>query len=221
MSASSVPASKMLNSFIKDAIAPALLSAGFKATGRVYRRRLADALQVVDLQNWKYNDSKRARFTIELGVCFPRLLGAVSALDAYAFYTDMLDRPGITGCNVRRRLGELMDPPTDIWWTVSATTGFVPAPDQVTTPLLAVGLPWMDSMSTLDAVVLDRARNHALDNQVMNLAALFAVGQTSAARDAASEFAKARHPGRPDLQDSLLAQLLSLQSLSLPSASDA
>jgi hypothetical protein len=219
MSSSAIPASKLLNSFIKEEIAPVLLDAGFKATGRVYRRIAADALQVIDLQNWKYNDSKRARFTFELGVCFPKLLAAVCELDAYAFYRDSAARPGVTECAVRRRLGELMDPPQDLWWTVSATTGYVPPAEEITAPLMNAGLPWLQTLSTLSAVTLARADNHALNSKVMDVAALFAMGQTSAAKDAATALATARHPDQPALRSDLLRQLLTLQALSSSPAS--
>jgi Domain of unknown function (DUF4304) len=219
MSSSVLPASKLLNSFIKDKIAPVLLGAGFKATGRVYRRTAGEALQVIDLQNWKYNDSKRARFTIELGVCFPKLLAAVCELDAYAFYRDSAARPGVTECAARRRLGELMDPPQDLWWTVSATTGHVPTAEEITAPLMNAGLPWMQAMSTLSAVTLARADHHALSSKVMDVAALFAIGETGAAIDAASALARARHPDQPALQGDLLRQLHTLQALGSSPAS--
>ena len=213
MSSSAAPASKLLNTFIKDKIAPVLLGEGFKATGRVYRRVAGDALHVIDLQNWKYNDSKRARFTIEIGVCFPKLLAAVSELDAYAFYRENLSKPGVTECAVRRRLGELMDPPKDAWWTISATTGYVPLPEEVTAPLMNAGLPWLQAMSTIPAVSAARVDNHALTSKVMNVALLFAVGEPTTAKDAALALAKARHPGLPEMQSSLTHQLFSLEGL--------
>jgi Domain of unknown function (DUF4304) len=218
MSSSPVPASTLLNSFVKAELGPVLIDAGFKASGRVFRRPDGEAIQVVDFQNWKYNDSKRARFTVEVGVCFPRLLAAVSELDAYAFYREKVGKPGVTECAVRRRLGELMDPPQDLWWTISATTGYVPSVEEVTAPLIGIALPWMRAMSAFSAVAAARAENHALTNRVMAVAALFALGDTSAAKDAAIALAKARHPDRPELEGSFLRQLLSLEALHTPAS---
>lgn len=203
----------MLNAFIKEGISPLLLREGFKASGRVYRRRVGDALQIIDIQNWKYNDSKRARFTIEVGVCFPHLLVAVAGLSSYAFYRELLDRPGITTCAVRRRIGEFLEPRQDVWWTVSATTGHVPPAEEVTRPLQSAALPWLQAMSSLHAVCMARTENHALTSAVMDVAALFALGQLSKAKEAAESLAKARNPTQPALEQTLLAELLSLESL--------
>lgn len=213
---SAVPASKLLNAFLKDGLAPVLLGVGFKATGRTYRRAVGDALQVVDIQNWKFNDAKRARFTLELGVCFPRLLAAVAALDAYAFYRENSARPGITECVVRRRIGEFMQPPEDVWWTVSATTGYVPPAGEVAKLLLDAGLPWLESMSTLASVAAGHAPDHALTNRVMLVAALFAQGQVDAGRQAALALAKARYAEGTEPHAALLLQLRSLEALGAP-----
>jgi hypothetical protein len=201
----------MLNSFIKEALSPVLIDAGFKAAGRVYRREVGDALQLVDIQNWKFNDSKRARFTIEVGVCFPRLLTAVAELESYAFYRENLGKPGITECAVRRRLGEFLDPPQDTWWTVSATTGHLPPVEDVTSPLTTAAIPWMESMSEVCALASARSERHALSNKVMDVAALFALGQKALAMDAAKQLAGARHPTQPELAQGLLRELVSLE----------
>jgi Domain of unknown function (DUF4304) len=221
MAAPPVPASKMLNTYIKDKIAPILIGAGFKATGRVYRRLAGDALQVIDIQNWKHNDSKRARFTIEVGVCFPRLLAAVAELSSYAFYKDTVDKPGITECAVRRRLGEFLEPKQDVWWTVSATTGYVPPVEDVNGPLQMSALPWLQAMSTMHALASARAEHHALTNRVMDVASMFTLGQTALASEAAASLAKARHPTQPSLERGLLDELLSLKKLTSSPPSEA
>ncbi len=213
MNLPAIPASKMLNAFIKDAISPVLIGAGFRGTGRIYRRLIGDALQVVDVQNWKFNDSKRARFTIEVGVCFPRLLTAVAELDSYAFYRENLGKPGITECAVRRRLGEFLNPRQDIWWTVSASTGYLPSADEVTVPLTTAAIPWMETLSRIDTLGSERTEQHALDSKVMVVAALFALGQMTSARDAAKVLANAKHPTQPELAQKQLGELLALEKL--------
>ena len=213
MNSTTVPASKMLNSYLKDAIAPVLLATGFKATGRVFRRMSGEALHVVDIQNWKFNDSRRARFTIEVGVCFPRLLAAVAELEAYAFYRPNLTKPGITECAIRRRLGMFLEPPQDTWWTVSATTGYVPPAEQITDPLTKAAFPWMQNASELSALVSARAGEHVLSTPVMDVATYFALGQETVGTEAAASLAKARFPSQPDLESSLLNDLVSLRRL--------
>lgn len=207
------PASKMLNAYLKDALSPVLLGAGFKATGRVYRRTVGVALQVVDIQNWKFNDSRRARFTVEVGVCFPRLLAAVADIPAYAYYRPNLAKPGITECAVRRRLGMFLDPPQDTWWTVSATTGYVPPAEEVTGPLTRAALPWMERLSGVAEWVSAGTEEHVLESPVMRVAARYALGQDREATEAAAALARARHPNQPDLEQGLLAELLALRRL--------
>lgn len=213
MNVPAVPASKMLNAYLKDAIAPVLLAAGFKATGRVYRRAVGEVLQVVDIQNWKFNDPKRARFTVEVGVCFPSLLAAIAELESYAFYRPNLAKPGITECAVRRRLGMFLDPPQDTWWTVSATTGHVPPAESVTGPLVSAALPWMQRMSDVSAWASAGTDEHALSSPVMGVAAQYALGRDRVATEAAAALAKARHPTQPELEQGLLAELLTLRRL--------
>lgn len=221
MTSSPVPASRMLNSYTKDAIAPVLLEAGFKASGRVFRRLSDEALQIVDIQSWKFNDSRRARFTIQVGVCFPKLLAAVAELEAYAFYRPNLAKPGITECAIRRRLGMFLNPPQDTWWTVSATTGYLPPAEEVTGPLTTAALPWMQHASSLSMLDASSAGEHVLSSPVMQMAACLALGQDAAGTQAAALLAKGRHPNRPDLEQSLFSELLSLRRLSPPRSSEA
>jgi hypothetical protein len=212
MTETKLSASKMLSNFLRDAIAPLLLAEGFRATGRVYRRAVGEALWVVDIQNWKFNDAKRARFTLEVGVCFPHLLAAVAQLSAYEFYGPNVSKPGITECAVRRRIGTFMEPPRDHWWTVSAVTDHVPSAEQIAVPL-AAARAWIQERSTLLAFAAVEKDRHALYNGVMEVAALFALGQAPAALAMAAAMARSRYPNQPDGEARLLQELASLQRL--------
>jgi hypothetical protein len=188
-----MPASKMLSTFIKENITPALVAAGFKAQGKIYRRINADVIQLIEIENGKHNDAKRARFTIEVGVCFPNLLKTLATLEQFADYQALHANPTITQCVVRRRLGEFLDTPQDTWWTVSAVTNTLPAPETIMEPLLARAMPWLDSMLSLDALVTDANTKHPLTHKALHIAALAAAGQADKAATAISAYTKVRY----------------------------
>lgn len=213
MTSPAIPASKRLDAYLKQEIAPALLAAGFKASGRVHRRPVGAALQIVDIQNWKLNDARRARFTIEVGVCFPFLLQALAELETHASSTSALAKPGITECAIRRRLGRFLEPPQDAWWTVSATTDHVPPPQDILGPLTQAALPWLQAMSTLEALASAERVEHAMVHSAMRVAACFALGRTTEGDEAAHALAVSRHPDRPDLQTAYRDALLGLRHL--------
>jgi hypothetical protein len=199
----------MLNTFIKESIAPPLLAAGFKAQGKIYRRIRSNAIQLIEIENGKYNDAKRARFTLEVGVCFPNLLKAMAELESFAEYRECLDKPTISTCVVRRRLGEFLDSPQDTWWTVSAVTRTLPAPETIMTPLLERAVPWLDSMTSIDALLAEQADKHPLTHKVMRIAALGAAGKIDDATQAIAAYAKARY-STVDAQEKLSLEMQKL-----------
>lgn len=70
--------------------------------------------------------------------------------------------------------------------------------DEIAPVLLGAGfkaaLPWMQGMSTISALISARAERHALTSAVMEVAALFALGQKTVAAEAAALLAKAKYP---------------------------
>lgn len=200
-----LPASKMLNDFLKKSIVPPLKDLGFAGKGRVLTRAQGDGVQVIDIQNWKYNDSKRARFTVEIGVCFPQVLAQVAKLDEFAYYLPYVSKPDIVACQVRERTGMFLDRPEDHWWTVSAVTDHVPDPAEILTPLLERGLPWLDARSTLAALV---ELGEAGGAQGMVILAL--CGRHEAAVTEAQRFAERRHAHNPGTVPAFRDQLLGL-----------
>lgn len=143
-------ATQLLQTFLKSGVAPPLKAAGFTAQGRVWRREVGDVLQIIDIQLWKYNDALSARFTVELGVCFPQLLAAVAALNQFAYFRPQLAKPSITECIERTRIGMLLDDAHDHWWSVTASPSNLPDADEIIAPLMSRGLPWLQRYSSLE-----------------------------------------------------------------------
>jgi hypothetical protein len=201
-----IPASKMLNDFLKKSIVPPLKEVGFAGKGRVLTRADGDGIQVIDIQNWKYNDPKRARFTVEIGVCFPQVLAQVAKLDEFAYYQPYVQKPAIVACHVRERTGFFLDNPEDHWWTVSAVTGHVPDPAEVLTPLLERGLPWLNARSTFAGLV----EMGVAGGGPQGIIILATRGCHDAAVAEAQRYAERRHAHNPDAEPAFLTQLLGL-----------
>lgn len=196
----------MLNDFLKKSIVPTLKERGFAGKGRVLTRAQGDGVQVVEIENGKYNDSRRARFTVEIGVCFPQVMETVAQLEKFAYLLPYLNKPQVGICHVRERLGMLFDQPEDHWWTVSAVTDHVPEPTEILTPLLERGLPWLEARSTLAGLVeLGKA-----GGGVQGIVILARCGRHDAAVAEAHRYAERRHAHNPDAIPAYRDQLLGL-----------
>jgi hypothetical protein len=201
-----IPASKLLNDFLRKSIVPALKKIGFDGRRRVLTRAQEDGMQVVDIQNWKYNDPAQARFTVEVGVCFPDLLAEVAKLDEFAFYRPYVNKPDIVVCQVRQRLGMFLDEPQDYWWSVEAEPPLLPDPAAIIGPLLERAVPWLDARSSPSALV-DRGE---AGGGALGIAALAACGRRDAAMAEARAHARRRYPQGDDAEAALVGDLLKL-----------
>jgi hypothetical protein len=202
----SIPASKRLNDFLKKSIVPELKKLGFAGKGRVLTRTQGDGVQVVDIQNWKYNDPANARFTIEIGVCFPQVLAQVARLDEFSYLLPYVGKPDIATCHVRERLGMFLDAPEDYWWTISAVTGESPEPAPILALLQTRGLPWLDARSTYAGLVaLGEAGGGA-----QGIVILATSGRHEAAIAEVEAYAQRRSARNPDAAPAFREQLLSL-----------
>lgn len=201
-----IPASKMLTAFLRDAIAPALADAGFKGRSRTFRRTRGDAVQVVEILLHKLNDAKRARFALEFGLCFPRLCSL--AMDAGIAEAGRFDtaQPGITDCVLRRRLGEFLADPTDLWFTVSAVTQHVPEASDVVSPFVERALPWLDACATLPATVSAPELQRPLVDWRLQVLALAMTGAEAAAVQLARDHVAALRPADPGAMLQALAR---------------
>jgi hypothetical protein len=101
-----------------EALATPLKAAGFRRSGRTWRRQVGDAVQVVHVQASRYNAGAEGEFLLSAGVYF-RALAARLALFPPS------DAPGESDCHVRTRAM----PPGRNWWKVRAAGAAQPDPD--------------------------------------------------------------------------------------------
>jgi hypothetical protein len=161
---------------------------------------------VVDIQNWKYNDLANARFTIEIGVCFPQVLARVAQIDEFSYFLPYVGKSDIATCHVRERLGMFFDAPQDHWWTVSAVAGENPDPAAILVPLLTRGLPGLDARSTLAGLVgLGEAGGGAQGMVILALC-----GRHEAAVAEAQRYTERRLAHNPDAVPTFREQLIGL-----------
>src|SRR6266498_5900662 len=96
---------KVIDRVAVDALTAPLKAAGYRRTGRTWRRRLKDAVQVVHVQASRSNVGADGRFTLTAGVYFPALAARLALFPP-------LDDPAEHDCHVRTR----PLPPGRHWW---------------------------------------------------------------------------------------------------------
>jgi hypothetical protein len=122
---------KVIDRVAVDALAAPLKAAGYRRTGRTWRRRLEDAVQVVHVQASRSNVGADGRFTLTAGVYFPALAARLALFPP-------LDDPAEHDCHVRTR----PLPQGRHWWEVRAAG--VAAPDPEAGRLFGTIFSWLD-----------------------------------------------------------------------------
>ena len=109
---------KVIDHIAVEALGDPLKAAGFRRSGRTWRRQMGDAVQVVHVQASRYNAGRDGEFVLNAGVYFPALAARLGLF----LPTDTL---GEGDCQVRTR----PMPPGRNWWKVRAASGAQPEPD--------------------------------------------------------------------------------------------
>ena len=109
---------KVIDRVATEALAAPLAAAGFKKTGRTWRRQVGDAVQVVHVQASRHNAGADGEFVLTAGVYFPALAARLALFPPN-------DSPGEPDCQVRTR----PMPPGRNWWKVRAAGVAKPEPD--------------------------------------------------------------------------------------------
>ncbi len=128
----------VIDEVLRNGLAQELRSAGFKKAARTWRKCVAELTQVTNVQASWTNHGDAGQFTINLGVYFPE---AVRLFGLWA----VKDKPGESDCIVHQRIGLLMPPLTDFWWTVNPGTNLESLGHEVGRAWRAHGLPWLDA----------------------------------------------------------------------------
>jgi len=97
------PAQARLDEVVAKALAPILKEAGYRKSGRTFRRKNGSCVQVVNVQASAWSSADSLKFTVNLGVFFEE----VSA--ANPFWQSKVGEagPDVWSCHVRERIGNV------------------------------------------------------------------------------------------------------------------
>ena len=137
---------QLIDAVIAAGLAPAAKAAGFKKQARTFRRRDGEAILVTNVQASRSNLGDHGRFTVNLGVFFP-------AVDARSSVPERDPaRPSEPGCQLRRRLGELLPAAEDRWWDVTPGTDATALGREIADLWRGFGVPWLEGHRELGPV---------------------------------------------------------------------
>lgn len=101
---------KVIDRVATDALAAPLKAAGYQKAGRTWRRRVGDAIQVVNVQASRWNAGADGRFYLNAGVYFPALAARLALFPP-------TDAPAESACHV----GIRPMPQGRRWWAAAAS----------------------------------------------------------------------------------------------------
>lgn len=136
-------------------VAPTLKAAGFRKRRNAFNRSVAGQLvHVIDFQMGTYlPGTMYGEFTINLGVYLPRV---ADRLDRYQLGVPVKqDSDGRrawvneSDCHLRYRIGHLLTPSEDTWWSLDDAEAAATAVDALSN----VGLAWLDGLRTTGEIV--------------------------------------------------------------------
>ena len=159
---------KLINRIVDDAITAPLAAAGFKRTGRTWRRYLDDGVvQVVNIQWSPRNAGVEGWFTLNAGVYFPELAKSLALFPLTKtpkeYDCHLRERPTIPGGGWRVRVPGQAQPDPDLgdgWWAAffswldrradrKAPAQHEQATRELRESLDRHTLPWLERVSTL------------------------------------------------------------------------
>lgn len=121
-----------------------LIEAGFRRKGRVWTRTRDDRTDLVEMVLGKWNEGGSGRFTVELGVAYPGLLEEVAEIEGFQYYRPYLGKLAIEACQIRERIGFLLDSPSDRWWEVRSEGPIEPVGNEVAGFVATRGFAWFE-----------------------------------------------------------------------------
>jgi Domain of unknown function (DUF4304) len=122
---------RVIDRIAADALTDPLKAAGYQKVGRTWRRRVTDAVQVVNVQASRHNLGADGRFTLNAGVYFPALAARLGVVPPTA-------APEESDCHVHTR----PMPPGRNWWKVRAPGAT--KPDEEGGRVLGAVFSWLD-----------------------------------------------------------------------------
>ena len=129
-----------------ELLRPAMKQQGYAKSGRTWRRRREDCVQVVDVQASPWNSGEAGSFTVNLGVYFPAVAELVGEPPVQSAPSEMY-------CQLRERIGFLMPASSDFWWEVRPGLPLLEVADELLAAVSTLGIPWLDSHSSYSAAL--------------------------------------------------------------------
>jgi hypothetical protein len=120
--------------------APLLKRAGFRKRRHSFNRETEPG--IVQVVNFQLGRNLYRRFTINLGVYVPEMV-----LDEHERRDGWVNE---YDCQLRQRIGRLLDQPTDVWWSLDDPAE---AASAVAHALESSGLPWLDRVSSRQKIL--------------------------------------------------------------------
>ncbi len=134
---------------LSDHVAPLMRQSGYKRRRNSWGRETIDGWLVIDFQACSFSNRHELRFTVNLGYF------------SHAVAIGLREKPRPSTpppdnmCHYRERIGRLIQPHRDIWWTVLADRPIDETAARILRVLERFVLPHMEALST-DEFVLRR-----------------------------------------------------------------
>lgn len=181
---------QLIDDVVRTYVVPVMKDAGFRKFGRSWYADNGEAVRMLNVQGSPWNSPDSASFTVNLGVWFEeaaKIAGKTSVRNR---------RPPEYECTVGERIGFLLDPPGDMWWTIAGPADVPVAGESVSSAITGAALPWLDEVADpRRAIARLRAAVHS---PFTTIAIALALGDRDLASQLYTEWAAKCAPGRGD-----------------------
>ncbi len=121
-------------------------SRGFTRRGQRFWRNAGPVIEVLDLQKSQWNSSRRAEFTVNMGVFSP-VINALSNVRVRSL------PPATPECTISERIGRLFGSGLDFWWEVHGKNDLLRQGRDVCRKVSRFALPWLESLHSVRAML--------------------------------------------------------------------
>ena len=133
---------EIIDTIINYRLKQLLKEEGYRKTARTFKYRGDDFVRIVNVQASPWNSSNDGKFTVNLGIYFPKLAEIHD-------FMEVKQNPTESDCLVHERIGFLMPVKRDFWWPVKNTSSAAKLGDELAESWLGYGKPWIDRHSNL------------------------------------------------------------------------
>lgn len=116
---------------------------GYVKSGNYFRKQSGDFLSLIELQKSRDGVPGEVRFTVNLGIVWKRLLGAI----------DSFEKAKTVDAHLMERIGFLLDDKRDKWWVIASSSDFVLVRNELISILRDRAIPYLEKFSNAPALV--------------------------------------------------------------------